>query len=182
MSTAWIRVTGTPVKIHRSFKDFKDKAKTLVRGSKTQIFLEVPDSEIGWVDKVAKDLGISAISIPVAPTYKTAPCGALTVDISHHVSRCKQCAATEGRIAKKARKATKAGKVIRVAKVPGLAELDLKSMLAVMKQRMEECMTLAQNYDSAIKAIEGMTTVEARLAEIVKEKVEHQKALEMFLR
>jgi hypothetical protein len=180
MSTAWISIKGSPIKVRRSFHDFKDHAKTLVRGTKTQIFLEVPDSEIGWVDKVVKDLGLSAVSIPVAPVYKTAPCGVFTADLVHHVARCKQCASTAGRI-KRDHKTPKAGRVIRVAKVPGLAELDLKSMIAVMKQRMDECMTLAQSYDLAIKAIEGISTVESRLAEIQKEKIEHRKALELFL-
>jgi hypothetical protein len=183
MSTAWVSIKGSPIKIRRSFHDFKDKAKTLVRNTKTEIYLEVPDSELGWVDKVVKDLGLTALTVATAPSYKTAPCGVFTADLVHHVARCKACAAAGGlgRI-KRDHKTPKAGRVIHVAKVPGLTELDLKSMLAVMKQRMDECLTLAQSYDSAIKAIEGMATVEARLSEIQKEKVEHVKALEMFLK
>jgi len=143
--------------------------------------VEVPDSELHWLEKVTKDMGLSTISIPTMPHYDVAPCGALTTDLQHHGARCKKCEKVEGRTAT-IHHTPKAGKIISIAKVPGLTELDMKSMLAVMKQRMEECLTLAQNYDSAIKAIEGMATVEARLAEIQKEKVEHVKALEIFLK
>ena len=180
MSTTFVRIEGNEYHMRKGLRDLKDRVKTLVNGKKTQIFVEVPDSELGWLEKVTKDIGLSTISIPTMPHYDPAPCGVLTTDLMHHTLRCKKCIKATGRI-KKERHTSIVGPVQRIAKVPGLKTLDMKSLIALYKQRMEECLTLAQMYDSAIKALEGMETVDKRLAEIQKEKEEHKKALELFL-
>ena len=179
-TTSFIRIEGNEYHMRKGMRDLKDRVKTLVQSKKSQIYVEVPDSELGWLEKVLKDDGLSSISIPTMPHYDTAPCGVLTADLRHHAVRCKKCVKASGRT-EITHNTVKASKVTRVARVPGLKSMDLPSLIAVYKQRMDECLTLAQMYGDAVKALEGMETVDKRLVEINKEKEEHKKALELFM-
>ena len=184
--TSWVRLNGSAHRILRAMKDFNGRAKNLVRDTKEQVYVEVPDSELSWADKVAKDMGLSATVVPVPPEFETAPCGARSTNVEQHKLHCKTCypLTHDGRRwedRNTARPRVPASAVRVRATVPGLRGMDLNSVMAVMKQRLEECMTIAQNYEAAIKAIEGISDSDKRLAQIQQELSEHKKALKLFL-
>ena len=189
-NSSWVKVQGTAIKIHRSLKDINGRAKNVIRDTNTQIFLEVPDSELGWVEKVVKDIGLSGIVISAPPKYGAAACGALTTDVKRHQLHCSKCYPLTHKGVPWADRnkqppitITKPVKTPELppTSVPVLTVKDLPSLINIMKARLDECMTLAQNYESAIRAVESISTLDNRLAEIRKEQEQHKKALATFL-
>ena len=184
MTTAIVKLDGSELHIRKCIRDMKDRAKVMVRGKKVELFIEVPESEVGWVEKVATDLNLKTNMLPTLPPYKVAPCGIKTTDLLHHQLRCKKC---EQALSNS--KDNAPGKVTlqhvehpHIDSTPIVNGVDIPTVISVMKQKMEECMTLAADYDTGVKVLESMMTADKRLAELRAELTKSKEVLATFLK
>ncbi|KKK60839.1 hypothetical protein LCGC14_3020320, partial [marine sediment metagenome] len=91
-SLSSVKLEGTEYRIHKVFKDLNGRASIVIKGGKGILYVGVPSSELGWLDKVTKDIGVKKHEITILPKYGKAPCGILVVNLHQHVGRCKTCA------------------------------------------------------------------------------------------
>ena len=71
---------------------------------------------------------------------------------------------------------------IVVAKVKGLTEMSIDNLISAIKLRYEEAMELAGEWDKAIKALEGLESLQEKTKALQTEKEEHLKAIKYFLK
>lgn len=172
-NTSVVRIEGTLAHMGKFLKDVSNRASKVVRGSSGVVYVELPSSELGWLDKVAKDTNVKKLEIPHLPTYKTAPCGILTTALYSHVPRCKKCAALRP-------PKPHDGEAATVVKVEGLEDLTLWGMIDFMKKRMDEALLLAQEYENVIKAVENIPELESQIKRLQEQLGNHKQAVKYF--
>lgn len=173
ISMVFVRLEGTKARMRKLMKDISSRATTIIRGVEGIIYVALPSQELSWIDKVAKDDGVHKAEIQGLPKHDRALCGVLTVNLHKHIGRCRKCQELKPR-------KPHSGEVITVAKVEGLQELSLNGLISVMKQKMDEAMALAQEWDIAIKAVEKIPELQAQVNVLSKQMEEHRQALELF--
>ena len=168
-------VEASESKIRKAAHDLRDCQP--VFKDKTRFLIRVSESEKGFVDKVVADLGIKIKPYgEELPPNRKLPCGKYYIEgknLTSHTSHCRVCRISMGKPAPKP--------AITIAKVRGLTEMSINSLLSAMKQRYEECMDLAAEWDRAIKALEGIETLSVRTKALEQEKIEHTKTIKHFL-
>ena len=170
----YYEVTGS--KIKKAAYDLRACQPVFV--SKSSILIRIPESEKSFIQKVTTDLSLSLrpYGDELPPNRKMA-CGKVYVEgrnTSMHIGQCKVCRVAMGKSVTKP--------AVTVVKVKGLTEMSINGLLSAMKLRYEECMDLAGEWDRAIKALEGLTTLQERTKALEVEKVEHTKAIKLFLK
>lgn len=167
-------VIGTDTKIRNALAALRD-CQPIIQ-SKTAFIVRVIESEHPFFSKVTHDLGIkSSYYGENPPPNRKLACGKFYTEpnINSHVSHCKVCRNAAGK------PITKPAETI--AKVRGLTEMRIENLISAMKLRYEECMDLASEWDRAIKALEGLATLQQRTKELQYEKEEHIKAVRFFM-
>ena len=172
----YFRVTGSDTKIRKAIYDLRDCQPVIE--SKTSFFIMVPESEDNFVNKVASDLGINIklYGDKLPPNHKLS-CGKFYIDgrnLIAHTAHCKICRNSMGKLELKP--------AITVVKVKGLIEPNINGLLSAMKQRYEEVMALAIEWDSTIRALEGLESLTERTKVLEAEKIEHLKAIKYFMK
>jgi len=192
MAHLWIRLDSrNPLTIKKSCRDLVGRVINLVQETQTSICIEVPEGEQGWVDKISRDFNLNQTILIEPVQYEKAPCGILTTSVKKHHIACTKCKIAEGRpLNPQGPKPTssslrpsrsKNGKVKTVLGLPGLSDFTLNGFLSLLKSRQEETMDLAEVYEQAIKALEGLEKVENLLTQLQGEKKQHIQALNFFL-
>lgn len=171
-TAAFVKLEGTKARTRRLMHDVSGRAQRIVRGNAGTLYIQLPSSELGWIDKVAGDIGVRKVEVQQLPVYFMAPCGVFTVNVGNHKGQCKKCQA----ILRKPHD----GEVKTVAKVEGLQSMDINSLIAVMKQRADDALSLAQEYDSVIKALEKIPELQKQLESMAKQLDEHRQAIKCF--
>lgn len=167
-----VRIEGTDAHMRMFLKDVNSRASKIVRDG-SAVYVAVPAQELGWLDKIARDVGVKKLEVQEFPVHKKAPCGVFTTQLRYHIGRCKTCAALRP-------SKPKDGPVRTVLHVEGLHDLSINGLLSLMKQKMDEAFALAQEYDTVIKAIEKIPALEEQIKTLQKQMIEHRAALEYF--
>lgn len=167
-----VKIEGTNTRMRKFLKDVNSRASKIVRDT-SAVYVAVPAQELGWLDKVAKDVGVKRLEVQEFPANKQAPCGIFTTQLRYHTGRCKKCAAL--RVSK-----PQSGECKTVLKVEGLQDFSINGLLSLMKQRMDEALGLAQEYDTTIKAIENIPALEEQTKTLQRQVAEHREALKFF--
>lgn len=177
-----VKLEGTEAHIKKILRHLDGRATVVVRGAKTELFVAVPGSELGWLDKVAHDMGCKKLEIPELPEHEKAPCGILTTDVRHHKARCKECLKLKPEKPAPVPRTTRSrnGKAQTVVKVEGLHDLTLEGLVTFMKNRMEDALALASEYDTVLKALEKIPELEDKLGQFQGELDSHRNALKYF--
>lgn len=170
-----VKLEGSMAKIRKLMKDADGRATRIVRGNEGTIYLCMPNHELGWIDKIAKDIGVKKAEVCSLPSYGKALCGVLTVNPGKHSAQCKKCRALMP--AK-----PHDGEVRTVIKVEGLHDLSLNGLTSLMKGKMDEAMAIAQEYDTIIKAVEKIPELETQLEVLKRQIAEHRQALKYFMK
>lgn len=168
-----VRLEGSRIRIHRLLKDIDGRASVVVHGAAGTLYVGVPSCELGWIDKVARDIGCKKLEVQSLPEHKKALCGILTTSVKHHTPRCKKC------ISLRPPKPHN-GKAVTVVKVEGLHDLTFSGLIELMKKRMDEAFMLAQEYDTVIKAAEKIPELESQLKTYQEQLGDHKQALRHF--
>lgn len=168
-----VRLEGSKVRVHRLLKDINGRASIVVHGGSGILYVGVPSCELGWLDKVARDIGCKKQEMQGLPEYGEAPCGLLTTSVAHHTPRCKKCTALRP-------PKPHNGEAVTVVKVEGLHDLTFNGLLELMRKRMDEALVLAQEYDTVIKAAEKIPELETQLKTYQEELGDHKQALRHF--
>lgn len=194
MAHVWIRLdSGNTTPIKKAYKDLTGRVINLVQETQKRIYVEIPEEEQGWLDKVCKDFNLNQIKQTSSPKYDKAPCGLLTIDVARHHLACTKCKIAEGRNVASVPKVIgpgtmnlnpykpRNGKSRTILSVPGLSDFSLNGLLSLFKTRRDEAMDLADHYDKAAKALESLEETEKNLIKFQEEKKQHVQALNFFL-
>lgn len=169
-----VRVEGTKARMRKFLKDVNNRASKVVRDGNAA-YLALPAQELGWLDKVTRDTGVKKLDAREFPAHEKAPCGVLTTRLRYHIGRCKKCAALRP-------PKPHNGECKTVLKVEGLQDMTLGGLIVLMKSKMDEALALAQEYDTTIKALEEIPTLQGQLGVLQKQIAEHRQALDYFTR
>lgn len=174
----WFRLEAYDSKMRKVRKQMHNTVDYISAGA-GKTFVGIPESEKKWLLDKSKDMGFSMAEVDGPPQYQTAECGEKVTDTRYHRLGCQKCMALRGKVRKIENRPSE---VKSVFKVPGLTHFSVNGMLSVMKGRADEALRLASEYEQAIKALEGLESLEARMIQFRKEADEHRKALAYFLR
>ena len=100
----WMEIRGTRLNIQRlqrqigksgaTIVDGQDEPQKVVRAGRENIFVELHRDELKWLQVTARDLNLRVLNAQ-EPTYTTALCGALSINVVQHQVACKACAEVE---------------------------------------------------------------------------------------
>ena len=178
-----VKLEGTPIRIRRALKFLNGRATLVVHGSKQILFIGVPHSELGWLDKVAKDIGCKKLELNVMPKYETALCGLLTTDKWHHEGRCKAC----GKIreargpVKKPRKAPTALKCKTVGKVEPGQSFDLNGVIASVEVTHDRIFAELEGLENLLTNLKGYRDAMGKLSDLEQEAKDRMNAARNLL-
>ena len=167
--------------------------RIVVEDRSTTIAL-VRDDHIGgngsWLSKLAGRYNLSWTEVEEPKTVFETRCKKVEAiseaAVLHHQSRCNSCRALpgetfprpEGSPSTNGRRTR--GVAIKV-KAPGIQEFSLNGMVSLMRERYDEALTIADQYDKAIKAVEGLDEYNLQLTELSKKMEDDKTALAYFL-
>jgi hypothetical protein len=175
----WVKIEGTDGRLRRAIKDTKDRAHIQVRDTNKQFYIEIPEQELGWLDKIKTDLNLTTQIIGgEGPTYQKTPCGVNSVNPKWHILACNACKALRG--PPKVKKPHD-GVSKTIFTLPGLPDFSLNGLVSYLKDKRDEAMAMATELDSAIIAVEKLEGLETQLKSLQAEKIEQVKALDFFL-
>lgn len=179
----WTKLEASEYHIRKTFRDVLPHVPNYIRDNRNTIYVETPESELGWLDKVSKDLNLKATRVATPPDWSTAPCGCKTVNIEYHQRSCPKCKALRGISPKKPAtpKARKNGRSTTIFKLPGLPDFSLNGLLSYLKGQRDAALTYAQELDAAVAALEKVEGIDRQIKELASERIEQQKALAFFL-
>jgi hypothetical protein len=177
--------------MRKVFRDIKPRVPNFVRVNVREVIVETPESELGWLDSVVKDLNLKATRTET-PIFQAAPCGDKTVDVKHHLLSCSKCRVLRGLPAKPVpggfrpdyhprAKKDHNGKVETKFHLPGIPDLSLNGLISLMVQRRDEALQIGADLDSAINAVSKFETLNNQIAEMQAERDEMKKAMAYFL-
>lgn len=173
----WVRLEGSRNHITKCIRDLNGRVHMMVRGSPDQVFIEIPEKEVGWLDKIKQDFSLKVFQLANPPVFFTAPCGIHTTVLQYHSSTCKKCRELRG-----AKPRAHNGKTVTRFTVPGLPDFSLNGLLSLLKGKRDEAMAVATELDAAIIAVEKLEGLDKQLLALQTEKAEQAKALQFFLK
>ena len=163
-----VRLEGSEYRIHKLLKDLNGRATVIVRGSRGILYVGLPSQELGWLDKVIKDIGCKKQELPSLPEHEAALCGVLVINRRYHEGRCKACAVLRVQkppVTKQPRK-PRASKAIVVAKIEPGQNFDLNGVIASIEithdrlfaqlDSLETLMTNLKAYRDAKDQLSGL--------------------------
>ena len=180
----FIQLIGTELGIRRATKDCLGRASKTILSKSTSIYVEIPDSEQGWLDKIVKDFSLTQKIVDTVE-YRETKCGKLHADLAHHEVRCKVCRGIIDKVKEAAsdfssKRPSYKPKVL--FKLPGLQHASLNGLISLLQSRRDESLNLAEEYDQIVKGLTKLPSIEDQIKALVKEKSEVQKALNLFLK
>ena len=178
---AWIEATTTSPNSYQYLAQGLDtQAIDYIRGVKGQLFADVlPERQHIW-QQLLKGRAIQTREGAEPPPYEIALCGAKTINPRAHGSNCKECTRVRNQ-RKAALKNGKHGPVEKIFQLPGLIEFDLAGFKGVLVNRRDEALALAEEYDLALRYLEGLESANLRLQQAQAELQEAQQGLRYFL-
>ncbi len=134
-SLASVRLEGSEPRIRRILKDLNGRATVIIRGGSKVLFVGVPSNELGWLDKVARDIGCTKHELPSLPKHEKALCGILSVSKRYHEGRCKACAIVRAQMSPVRKEPTKQrpSKATTVGKIEPGQNFDLNGVVASLE-------------------------------------------------
>jgi len=171
-----VRLEGTEYSIRKVMKDLNGRAAVVIRGGKGLLYVGVPSIELGWLDKLVKDIGVKKHEIQSLPEHKIAPCGAHVIHLKQHTGRCKACARL--RPAGGPSKATKAETVAVIE--PG-QDFNLDGVIASLEITRERIYEQLEKLEALIGNLKGFREARDKLTGLEKEAKDRMQAAKMLL-
>ncbi len=181
---ASVRLEGTEPRIRKILRDLNGRATVIIRGSGKTLYVGVPSSELGWLDKVARDIGCTKHELPSLPEYKKALCGILTVSKRYHEGRCKACAIVRAQMPpaeKRAPKAAKASKPVTVGKIEPGQNFDLNGVIASLEITHDRVFNQLEVLENLITDMKGYRDASDKLGELEQEAKDRMRAARNLL-
>ncbi len=174
MSTAsmFYKLEGSEYRIRKSLRDLRE-AQTKVQDGRTTLYVQIPPNELGWLEKVAKDIGLKLLEIPQLPVYKTAPCGVNTTNVSMHKARCRKCRALIGKPI--------AASTMTLGKIEPGQELNLDSVIASLGATKDKLYAELEKVEGLLTNLTGYRDAKTKLNDLEKEVEEKMAAARMIL-
>jgi len=169
------KLEGSEYRIHKVLKDLNNRAYMVIRGGRGTLYVSVPGPELGWLDKVTRDIGIKKQEIHNLPEHKKAPCGALVVNLEQHKGRCKACQALRTTVS-----APKPQKAITVARIEPGQDFSLDgviSSLEATRNRVASQLEVVDNLLNNLKQYKDAKLMITELGSEVKGRVDAVKLL-----
>jgi len=168
-----VRLEGTEARIHKILKDLNGRATVVIHGSGKVLYVGVPSSELGWLDKVVKDIGCTKQEIPLLPEYEKALCGILTVSRRYHEGRCKACARVRAQMGP-AGKAAPIKKLlssapITVGKIEPGQNFDLNGVIASIEITHDKLFGELESLENLLANLKGYRDAKSKLGELEQE-------------
>lgn len=154
-----VKLEGTESRIRKILKDLNGRATVIVRGAPNILYVGIPNGELGWLEKVAKDLGCKKQEVPSLPEHQKTLCGILTTQRRSHEARCKACAALRP-------PKPKVSAPVTAAKIEPGQDFNLDGVIASIEithermfeqlDRLEELLTSLKGYRDAREKLAGL--------------------------
>lgn len=170
-SLASVKLEGTEARIRKILKDLNARATVIIRGSGKALYVAVPTSELGWLDKIAKDIGCTKHELPSLPKHAKALCGILTVSKRHHEGRCKACAIVRSEMPPVRKQLTKPRtmKVVTVGKIEPGQNFDLNGVIASIEITHDRLFERLETLENLLTNLKGYREAEGKLGELEQE-------------
>ncbi len=169
---ASVRLEGTEPRIRKILKDLNGRATVIIRGSSKALFVGVPSSELGWLNKVAKDMGCTTHELPALPKHEQALCGILTVSKRYHEGRCKACAKIRSQtpqVEKKAPKPLKPSATRTVGKIEHGQNFDLDGVIASVEITHDRLFAELESLENLLTNLKGYRDAKDKLTGLEQE-------------
>jgi len=180
---ASVRLEGTEPRIRKILKDLNGRATVIIRGSGKALYVGVPHSELGWLDKIAKDIGCTKHELPSLPKHEKALCGILTVSRRYHEGRCKACAIvrTQMPVVPAAPKRARASKAVAVGKIEPGQNFDLNGVIASLELTHDRIFNQLETLENLITDLKGYRDASDKLGELEQEAKDRMSAARNLL-
>lgn len=159
----WVRVEGTDAHIRKFSKDARGRVTKFITSGKELVYVAVPGSELGWLDKVAQDDGCKKRELPNAPEYQEAACGELVMDNDRHKGRCRKCQAIL--YPNRPVKATPVKVVGKLEPGPDM-HIDLESVMKSLEATRDKFLEEYTRVDEAVRAVKLVIDSRQQLSEL----------------
>ena len=168
---ASIKLEGTEARIRKVFKDLNGRATTVIRGGTGVLYISLPSSELGWMDKVVKDIGCKKSELSSFPMHEKALCGTLTVDRLHHEGRCKACARVRDQSprVRKIPRTPQASPVVPVGKIEPGQEFNLNGVIASLELTHDRMFGQLESLENLMTNLKGYREAAGKLVEYEQE-------------
>ena len=179
---SYVKLEGTAIRIRKMLMHLNGRATLLVRGSKGVVFVGMPSIELGWIDKVAKDVGCKKAEIMSIPEHTKALCGVFTTNASAHEAHCKACA--RGRMP--AGKLTTIPKPVpskpaTIAHIEPGQNFDLNGVIASIEITHDRLFAELENIENLLTNLKAYRDAEEKLTCLGKEASERMQAVRKLL-
>jgi len=168
-----VKLEGTETRIRKILKDLNGRVTVIIRGGGTVLYVGVPGNELGWLDKVAKDIGCKKLEIPSLPEYEKALCGILTVSKRYHEGRCKACAIVRAQTAPTGKKAPvkrpRASAPVTVGKIEPGQNFDLNGVIASIEITHDRLFGQLESLENLLTNLKGYRDAKSKLGELEQE-------------
>ncbi len=178
-----VRLDGSELRIRKILKDLNGRATVIIRGGGKVLFVGVPSSELGWLDKVARDIGCTKKELPSLPDHEKALCGILTVSKRYHEGRCKACAIARAQMptAPAAPKRARASKAQTVGKIEPGQNFDLNGVIASLELTHDRIYERLETLENLITDLKKYRDATDKLVELEQEAKERMSAARNLL-
>jgi len=181
---ASIRLEGTEPRIRKILKDLNGRATVIIRGSGKALYVGIPSSELGWLDKIAKDIGCTKHELPSLPEHEKTLCGILTVSRRYHEGRCKACAIVRAQMPPAEKKALKKLRP-SAARTVGIIEpgqnFDLNGVIASLEITHDRVFNQLEILENLITDLKGYRGARDKLGELEQEAKDRMSAARNLL-
>ncbi len=179
-----VRLEGTELRIRKILKDLNGRATVIIRESGKTLYVGVPPSELGWLDKIAKDIGCTKQELTSLPEHEKALCGILTVSKRYHEGRCKACAIMRAQMPpaeKKVPKIAKASAAETVGKIEPGQSFDLNGVIASLEITHDRIFNQLETLENLITDLKKYREATDKLGELEQEAKDRMKAARNLL-
>ena len=189
----WFLIEGKAQSLRKAVKSCTEQKLLVVRGDSMRSGISHAwvgsgnDHANSWTQKIARDFGVN-ISPSEEPRWMEALCGAKlisTMDIERHIFACAKCRSLNGMAPVSPRKTGLHKKdvvTISAIVISPTEVVTLENILSMYRNKYDEAMLIAMDYDQVVKAIENLRNAEVRLSELKEEIDNDRKSLLYFLR
>ena len=181
---ASVRLEGSKPRIRKILKYLNGRATVIIRGSGKALYVGIPSNELGWLDKIAKDIGCTKHELPSLPYYEKALCGILTVSKRYHEGMCKACAivrAKTGPVEKRVPRSVKASKPVTVGKIEPGQNFDLNGVIASIEITHDRLFGELETLENLLVNLKGYRDAASKLGELEQEAKDRMSAARNLL-
>jgi hypothetical protein len=172
-------------------KDLDGRATTVVRDTSNIIYVAVPPSELGWLDKVVKDMGCKRLDVDELPEHEIALCGTKTTHKKQHEGGCKSCrvlhAQQESQRPKKEKRERKprkprSSKSTRIlAKIEPGQNFDLDGVITSVEMTRDRLLEAYNGLDDLAKNLRAYKDITERIPSLEQEAKDRMAAARKLL-